>query len=78
MYKFVTIAGSCGSPYNLAKAEQTAVSMAQQGFRLAHVFQSTTPGCFGTNNALVMVFTSQPVAIVAPQPHAPAQPQFNR
>jgi hypothetical protein len=56
MYKFVVISGSCGSPYSIAQAEQSANSMAQQGYVLDHVYQSSTTGCFGTSSALVMIF----------------------
>jgi hypothetical protein len=59
MYKFGTLSGSCGNPVDLAKAEKLANEMAQQGWILAHVFQSTTRGCLGTNSAIVMIFKQQ-------------------
>jgi len=63
MYKFVTISGSCGNPYDIGKCESNANQMLQQGYELMQVYQTTTPGCFSTNSVLVMVFkqTSQPV-----------------
>lgn len=56
MYKFVVISGSCGNPYDVRQAEQSANSMAQQGYVLDHVYQSSTRGCFGVSSALVMIF----------------------
>jgi hypothetical protein len=56
MYQFMVVDGSCGSPYDLAKAQKIANEMAQKGFVLAHVYQSTSRGCFGANAALVMIF----------------------
>ncbi len=56
MYKFVTITGSCGSAYDIDRAERAANDMASNGYDLVQVYQSTTPGCFGANSALVMVF----------------------
>lgn len=56
MYKFVVIQGSCGSPYDIAKAEQAANGMVQQGYVMDHVYQSATRGCWGTATSLVMVF----------------------
>jgi len=56
MYKFVMIQGSCGSPYNIKKAEDTSNKMAEQGYRLVEAYQSTTAGCGSTNSVLVLVF----------------------
>jgi Domain of unknown function (DUF4177) len=56
MYKFVTVAGSCGSAYDIAKCETNANQMSQQGYELVQVYQTTTAGCFGANSSLVMVF----------------------
>ena len=56
MYKYVSIAGSCGNGYSLKSAESVTNQMAAQGMELVQAFQSTTPGCFGSNSALVMVF----------------------
>lgn len=56
MYKFVVIQGSCGNPYEVAKAEQSANSMVQQGYVMDHVYQTTTRGCWGASSSLVMVF----------------------
>jgi hypothetical protein len=62
MYKFVMLQGSCGSPYNVNKAEQTANNMLKEGYELSHVYQSTTSGCGGAQSVLVMVFRKRQVA----------------
>jgi hypothetical protein len=60
MYKFITVAGSCGSAYNISECEQHANRMANQGYALVQVYQSSTPSCFGSaNSALVMVFRQE-------------------
>lgn len=59
MYKFVTIKGSCGSPYNIADCEAQANKMSTNGYKLVQVYQTTTSGCiFSGQSVLVMVFTS--------------------
>jgi hypothetical protein len=57
MYKFVTVEGSCGSPYDTATCEANANKMAEQGFELVQVYQSTSAACVGQSKSiLVMVF----------------------
>jgi hypothetical protein len=56
MYKFITVTGSCGSPYDVSKCESNANDMLQKGYELVQVYQTTTPGCFSSNSSLVMVF----------------------
>jgi hypothetical protein len=56
MYKFITMKGSCGSPYDIGKSEEHANKMAAQGYDLVQVYQTSTSGCFGAQSALVMVF----------------------
>ena len=57
MYKFVVIEGSCGNPPDIGSCEIQANTMAEQGYELVQVFDSTTLSCFGrTKSALVMVF----------------------
>jgi hypothetical protein len=56
MYKFVTVEGSCGQPYNTATCERHANRMAEEGYWLVQVYQSSTSGCIGSKSVLVMVF----------------------
>jgi hypothetical protein len=56
MYKFVTMQGSCGSPYDVGKCEQHANRMDQEGFTLVQVYQTNTAGCCGAKSVLVMIF----------------------
>lgn len=56
MYNFVSIEGSCGNPYDITKCEQHANRMAQDGFHLVQVYQSTSAGCCGPKSILVMIF----------------------
>jgi hypothetical protein len=57
MYKFVTIAGSCGNPYDIGMCEANANKMAEQGFELVQVYQTTSASCMGQSKSiLVMVF----------------------
>jgi hypothetical protein len=56
VYKFITVQGSCGNPYDIAKCEQHANGMLSQGYELVQVYQTTTAGCTGTQSVLVMIF----------------------
>ncbi len=57
MYKFLTVKGSCGSPYDIGSCEQQANKMLTQDYELLQVYQTTTPGCLGSGQSvLVMVF----------------------
>jgi hypothetical protein len=57
MYKFVTIEGSCGNPYDVRVCEGNANKMAEQGYDLVQVYQSTSASCIGqSKSVLVMVF----------------------
>ena len=56
MYKFVVVSGSCGGGYDIGKAEKTANDMAQNGYVLVETYQTTTPGCNGSNSSLVLIF----------------------
>ncbi len=57
MYKFITVKGSCGNPYDISVCEKHANTMDQQGYDLVQVYQSTTSRCCGgAQSILVMVF----------------------
>jgi hypothetical protein len=56
MYKFVTMEGSCGNPYDVGKCEQHANRMRQEGFQLVQVYQTTSASCCGAKSVLVMIF----------------------
>jgi hypothetical protein len=56
MYKFITIEGVCGKPYDTATCERHANRMAQEGYWLVQVYQSSTSTCGGSKSVLVMVF----------------------
>lgn len=57
MYKFVVVKGSCGQPYDFGACEQQANALQQQGYDLVQVYQTSTPGCSGSGQSvLVMVF----------------------
>lgn len=57
MYRFITIQGSCGSPYNIAACEKNANKMLQEGYELVQVYQTSTSSCLaGSKSVLVMVF----------------------
>ena len=57
MYKFLTVTGSCGSPYDIGSCEQQANKMLTQGYELVQVYQTITRRCFGGGQSvLVMVF----------------------
>ena len=56
MYKFIVSTGSCGSPYDVGKSEQQANQMAQQGYELVQVYQTSMKGCCSPKSVLVMVF----------------------
>jgi len=59
MYKFVTMQGSCGSPYDIGKCESTANKMSDNGYDLVQVYQSSTRACGGSKSVLVMVFKAR-------------------
>lgn len=56
MYKFVTVEGSCGSPYDIRKCEAHTNRMHGEGFALVQVYQTTSASCCGTKSVLVMIF----------------------
>jgi len=58
MYKFVTVKGSCGNPYDVNACEQHANTMGAQGYELVQVYQTAMGGgcCTGPSSVLVMVF----------------------
>ncbi|HEV3430643.1 MAG TPA: hypothetical protein VG320_22415 [Paraburkholderia sp.] len=56
MYKFITIEGACGKPYDTASCERHANRMAAEGYWLVQVYQSSTATCGGSKSVLVMVF----------------------
>ena len=56
MYRFLTIQGSCGKPYDIQAVEQSANQMAATGFDLVQVYETRIAGCFGAQSVLVMVF----------------------
>lgn len=58
MYKVILVpAGCCQSTLDVGVMEQHANKMHQQGYDLAHVYQSATASCmFGSKTAAVMVF----------------------
>ncbi len=58
MYRFVTVKGSCGNPYDVGACEQHANRMAGEGYDLVQVYQSTTPSCGGGQSVLIMIFRS--------------------
>lgn len=59
MYKFVTMQGACGNPYDIAKCENAANKMSENGYELVQVYQSSTAGCGGAKSILVMVFKAR-------------------
>lgn len=56
MYKFVTIEGSCGTPYDIRKCEAHANRMNGEGFALVQVYQTSSASCCGPKSVLVMIF----------------------
>jgi len=58
VYKFVTVSGSCGSPYDVDVCESTANQMGSQGYELVQVYQTSMKGGCGSSasSVLVMVF----------------------
>ena len=56
MYKFITVEGKCGQPYNLAECEGHANRMHEQGYELVQVYQTTMAACGGGKSVLVIVF----------------------
>lgn len=57
MYKFVTIEGSCGKPYDVNQCEAHANRMSSEGYILIQVYQTTTSACCsGPKGILVMIF----------------------
>ena len=56
MYKFVTMEGSCGSPYDVSKCEQHTNRMSDEGYVLIQVYQTTSTSCCGPKSVLVMIF----------------------
>jgi hypothetical protein len=59
MYKFVTIEGSCNSPYDINACEGHANRMAAEGYFLVQVYQTTIHRkgcCTAPKSVLVMVF----------------------
>jgi hypothetical protein len=59
VYKFVSIQGGCGeNAYNLGKCEETANQMEANGFRLVHIYETSTVACAAKKSTLVMVFES--------------------
>jgi len=48
MYKFLTVKGSCGSPYDIGSCEQQANKMLTQDYELLQVYQTTTPDVAST------------------------------
>lgn len=60
MYKFITIKGSCGAPYDIASCEGHANKMLSDGYELVQVYQTTTAQCLGQKSSiLVMIFKKQ-------------------
>jgi hypothetical protein len=57
MYRFLTVKGSCGQPYDVGACQEHANTMSAEGYDLVQVYQTSTSGCFGgTQSVLVMVF----------------------
>jgi len=56
MYKFVTVEGNCGKPYDVTQCEAHTNKMAGQGFVLIQVYQTSSAGCCGPKSVLVMIF----------------------
>ena len=56
VYKFVTVEGKCSNPYDIGVCEKNANKMAEQGFDLVQVYQTTSATCGGSKSVLVMVF----------------------
>ena len=56
MYKFLTIKGSCGQPYDINRCETAANNMLKQGYELVQVYQTILDGCLWKSSILVMVF----------------------
>ena len=49
MYKVILVPAACGqSTLDVNLIEKNANAMLGQGFELAHVYQSTSPGCTGS------------------------------
>ena len=56
MYKFVTVEGNCGNPYDIGVCETNSNKMAAEGYELVQVYQTTSKGCGSAKSILVMVF----------------------
>ncbi len=60
MYKFITVKGSCNSPYNIKDAEEHCNKMVAQGYELDQCYQSNMQQCMNSNSSiLVLVFKKQ-------------------